>query len=62
MTLARELEARQNVDYTRRRFGGDDRWCHQCARLDTLKFTAQPTPPTPDSLDAWTQRAEDAGP
>ena len=61
MTLARELEARQNVDYTRRRLevmtGGA---ISVLAKLDTLKFS--PTPPTPDSLDAWTQRAEEASP
>ena len=61
MTLARELEARQNVDYTRRRLevmtGGA---ISVLAKLDTLKFS--PTPPTPDSLDAWTQRAEESSP
>ncbi len=61
MTLARELEARQNVDYTRRRLevmtGGA---ISVLAKLDILKFS--PLPPTPDSVDAWTQRAEESSP
>ena len=61
MTLAQELEARQNVDYTRRRLevltGGT---IDTLAKLDIQRFA--PTVPVPESLEAWTDRAERASP
>lgn len=61
MTLAQELEARQNVDYTRRRLevltGGT---IDTLAKLDIQRFV--PTVPVPESLEAWTDRAERASP
>jgi len=61
MTLAQELEALQNVDFTRRRLevltGGP---IDALAKLDVQRFV--PTVPMPESVDAWTERAEAASP
>lgn len=61
MTLAHELEARQNVDFTRRRLevltGGP---VDSLARLDVERFV--PTAPVPESVEAWTERAEATSP
>lgn len=61
MALAKELEVLQSVDYTRRRLevltGGA---VSVLAKLDTTRFS--PTVPSPDSVEAWTQRAEQASP
>ncbi len=61
MTLAQELEAQQNVAFTRRRLevlmgqGVDT-----LAPLDVQRFI--PLAPAPNQLDAWVERAEQASP
>lgn len=61
LTLAQELEGRQNVEFTRRRLevlvGGD---VGTLARLDVQRFN--PTVPTPANVDEWTERAEQSSP
>ena len=61
LTLAQELEALQNLDFTRRRLevltGGA---VDTLARLDIDRFA--PASPIPDSVEAWTERAEAASP
>lgn len=62
LTLAQELEARQNQDFMRRRFDvltGQEGGA-QLARLDIERFAAQA--PVPASVDAWIERAEQASP
>ena len=61
MTLAQELEVRQNLDFTRRRLevltGQAD------ARIAPLNVAAfMPRPPDPVSLQAWIERAEQSSP
>ena len=61
MTLAQELETRQSVDYTRRRLEvltGSP--VDALAKLDVQRFA--PTAPVPESVQAWTERAEGASP
>ena len=61
LTLAQELEALQNVDFTRRGLEslmGTD--IGTLARLDVERFT--PSRPMPDLLSAWVERAELASP
>lgn len=61
MTAAQELEALQNVDFTRRRLETlTGIPVNRLATLDTARFV--PTAPVPDSLDAWTALAEEASP
>ena len=61
MTTAQELEARQNVEYTRHRIevltGQSDA---ALAQLDVDRFT--PVAPVPGSVDAWIERAEQSSP
>lgn len=61
MTTAQELEARQNVEFTRHRIevltGQSD---SALAQLDIGRFT--PVAPMPDSVDAWIERAEQSSP
>lgn len=61
MTTAQELEARQNVEFTRRRIevltGQNDA---ALATLDVDRFT--PMAPVPNSVDAWIERAERSSP
>lgn len=61
MTVAQELEARQNVDYNHRRLEvltGSP--VNVLARLDVQRFV--PVVPVPESVQAWTERAESASP
>lgn len=61
MTVAQELEARQNMDYTRRRLEvltGSP--VDTLAGLDVQRFA--PSVPVPESVEAWTERAEAASP
>lgn len=61
LTLAQELEARQNVEFTRRRLEVlTGRPVDALARLDVQQFN--PTAPIPGQLDAWIERAEQASP
>lgn len=61
MTTAQELEARQNVEFTRHRIevltGQNDA---ALAQLDVDRFT--PVAPVPGSVDAWIERAEQSSP
>ena len=61
ITVAQELEARQNVEFTRRRIevltGNSD---SVLARLDIGRFA--PVAPVPNSLDLWIERAEQSSP
>ena len=61
MTIAQELEARQNVEFTRRRIavltGQSDT---ALAKLDVDRF--MPVVPMPDSVDAWVALAEQSSP
>ncbi len=61
MTTAQELEARQNVEFTRHRIevltGQSDA---ALASLDVDRFT--PVAPVPGSVDAWIERAEQSSP
>ena len=61
LTLAQELEAQQNVAFTRRRLEvlmGQS--VDALARLDVQRFT--PLAPVPNQLDVWVERAEQASP
>ena len=61
LTLAQELEAQQNVEFTRRRLEVlTGRQVDVLAPLDVQRFT--PALPTPNQLDAWVDRAEQASP
>jgi outer membrane protein, protease secretion system len=57
LNRAQELEARQNVDFTRRQLQTiTNQPIDTLAGLDTQRLKLQP--PTPDSLEEWTSRAE----
>ena len=61
LTLAQELEAQQNVEFTRRRLEvltGNP--VDMLASLDIARFT--PEVPVPNSVDAWIARAQSASP
>ena len=61
LTLAQELEAQQSVEFTRRRLEVlTGRQVDVLAPLDVQRFT--PALPTPNQLDAWVDRAEQASP
>ena len=61
LTLAQELEAQQNVEFTRRRLEVlTGQPVNQLAALDVARFV--PGAPVPDSLEAWIERAEQASP
>ena len=61
MTLAQELEAQQNVEFTRHRLEvltGQN--VDRLAALDVQQFT--PSAPMPASVEAWIERAEQTSP
>ncbi|MBU4423838.1 MAG: TolC family outer membrane protein [Gammaproteobacteria bacterium] len=61
LTLAQELEALQNVEFTRRRLESlTGRPADVLASLDVQRFN--PTAPIPGLVDAWVERAEQASP
>ena len=61
LTLAQELEALQNVEFTRRRLESlMGRPVDVLAHLDVQRFN--PTAPVPGLVDAWVERAEQASP
>ena len=61
LTLAQELEALQNVEFTLRRLEVlTGQPVGALARLDVQRFT--PELPTPNQVDAWVERAEQASP
>ncbi len=61
LTLAQELEALQNVEFTRRRLEVlMGRQVDGLAPLDVQRFI--PTVPTPNHVDAWIENAEQASP
>ncbi len=61
LTLAQELEAQQNVEFTRRRLEVlTGRPVDALASLDVQRFS--PTGPSPNQVDAWIERAEQASP
>ena len=61
LTLAQELEALQNVEYTRRRLEAlMGRPADVLASLDVQRFN--PTAPIPALVDDWVERAEQASP
>jgi outer membrane protein/protease secretion system outer membrane protein len=61
LTLAQELEALQNVEFTRRRLESlMGRPADVLASLDVQRFN--PTAPIPGLVDAWVERAEQASP
>ena len=61
MTVAQELEARQNLDFTRHRIEVlTGQSMDTLARLDVQRFQA--TQPVPTSVDAWMERAEQGSP
>jgi outer membrane protein/protease secretion system outer membrane protein len=61
LTLAQELEALQNVEFTRRRLESlMGRPADVLASLDVQRFS--PTAPIPGLVDAWVERAEQASP
>ena len=61
LTLAQELEALQNVEFTRRRLETlMGRPADVLASLDVQRFN--PTAPIPGLVDAWVERAEQASP
>lgn len=61
MTLAHELEARQNQDYTRRQLQLlVNQPVDRLAPLDVTRLQLQP--PDPDRVEDWTARAEDGSP
>ena len=61
LTLAQELEALQNVEFTRRRLESlMGRPVDGLASLDVQRFN--PTAPIPGLVDAWVERAEQASP
>lgn len=61
MTLAQELESKQNVDFTRHRLetltGGA---VASLAKLDVEHFL--PAAPVPETIDLWVERAQSASP
>ena len=61
LTLAQELEAQQNVEFTRRRLETlTGQSLDTLASLDVERFT--PSAPVPAGLEAWIERAEQASP
>ncbi len=61
LNVAQELEARQNVDYTRRQLQTlVNQPIDRLAALDPAKMAL--TPPSPDRLEDWTERAETSSP
>ncbi len=61
LTVAQELEARQNEDYTRRRLEVmTGQPVDELARVDAERFV--PQQPAPALVDDWIARAEDASP
>lgn len=61
LTLAQELEARQNLDFTRRRLEVlTGSAVDTLARLDIDRFA--PASSLPNTVEAWTERAEAASP
>ena len=61
LTLAQELEALQNLDFTHRRLEVlMGRPVDVLASLDVQRFN--PTAPIPEHVDAWVERAEQASP
>lgn len=61
MTVAQELEARQNQDFTRHRIEVlTGQSMDTLARLDVQRFQA--TQPVPTSVDVWMERAEQGSP
>lgn len=61
LTLAQELEAQQNVEFTRRRLETlTGQSLDTLASLDVERFT--PSAPVPAGVDAWIERAEQASP
>lgn len=61
MTVAQELEARQNVEFTRRRLDVlTGQSATALAQLDVAGF--MPVVPTPNSVDAWIERTEQSSP
>lgn len=61
LTLAQELEALQNVEFTHRRLESlTGRTADVLASLDVQRFN--PTAPIPGLVDAWVERAEQASP
>ena len=61
MTVAQELEARQNQDFTRHRIEVlTGQSMDTLARLDVQRFQA--TQPVPTSVEAWMERAEQGSP
>jgi outer membrane protein/protease secretion system outer membrane protein len=61
LTLAQELEAQQNLEFTRRRLEVlVGQGVESLAALDVARFV--PGAPVPGSVDAWIERAEQASP
>ena len=61
LTLAQELEAQQNVEFTRRRLETlTGQSLDTLASLDVERFT--PSAPVPAGVEAWIERAEQASP
>ena len=61
LSLAQELEAQQNVEFTRRRLETlTGQSLDTLASLDVERFT--PSAPVPAGLEAWIERAEQASP
>ena len=61
LNVAQELEARQNVDFTRRQLQTlINQPIDYLAPLDPAKMAL--TPPSPDRLEDWTERAETSSP
>ena len=61
LTLAQELEAQQNVEFTRRRLETlTGQSLDTLASLDVERFT--PSAPAPAGVEAWIERAEQASP
>ncbi|MFZ3124190.1 MAG: TolC family outer membrane protein [Acidovorax sp.] len=61
LTLAQELEAQQNVEFTRRQLEAlMGRPVDMLASLDVQRF--DPAEPIPGVVDAWVERAEQASP
>ncbi len=61
LTLAQELEAQQNVEFTRRRLETlTGQSLDTLASLDVERFT--PSAPVPTGVEAWIERAEQASP
>lgn len=61
LTMAQELEAQQNVEFTRHRIGVlTGQPVESLALLDVSRFA--PVSPVPASLEAWIERAEQSSP